>query len=146
MSVMSTGPVRDQWKPKLYLNPGDQLLLTLTNNLIYLPPPPPAPKGVKHLAGMAGMSQRTTPDDPCSGGTMVATSTNIHFHGLNIPPICHQDEVVQTDIENTDLPFQYNFQSPAMTRRECTRIIPPARILYTASQRRGSRRLDYQWN
>jgi len=43
---------------------------------------------------------------------MVATSTNIHFHGLNIPPVCHQDEILMTDIENTDAPFQYKFQVP----------------------------------
>ena len=43
---------------------------------------------------------------------MVATSTNIHFHGMNIPPKCHQDEIVVTDIENTDPPFQYKFTVP----------------------------------
>jgi FtsP/CotA-like multicopper oxidase with cupredoxin domain len=65
------------------------------------------------MPGMAGMTGRTTPNDPCSGGSMVATSTNIHFHGLNIPPICHEDEILTTDVENTDPPFQYRFQIPA---------------------------------
>jgi len=98
--------------PTLRLNPGDQLVLNLTNRLTYLPPPPPAPKGAMSKAAMAGMTGRATPGDPCSGGTMAATSTNIHFHGLNIPPTCHQDEILMTDIENTDAPFQYNFQIP----------------------------------
>jgi FtsP/CotA-like multicopper oxidase with cupredoxin domain len=103
------GPVE---APTLRLNPGDRLMLDLTNRLTYLPPPPPGPKAAMSMGGMAGMAGRTTPGDPCSGGTMVATSTNIHFHGLNIPPKCHQDEILMTDIENTDAPFQYQFQIP----------------------------------
>ena len=100
--------------PTLRLNPGDQLLLSLTNRLTYLPPPPPG-RTPSHasMAGMgAGMTGRATSNDPCNGGTMVATSTNIHFHGLNIPPKCHMDEIVETDIENSDPAFQYNFQIP----------------------------------
>ena len=108
----SQGPVE---APTLRLNPGDQLVLDLTNRLTYLPVPPPGPKTAMSTAGMpgmAGIAGRTTPGDPCSGGTMVATSTNIHFHGLNIPPKCHEDEILTTDIENTDAPFQYKFQIP----------------------------------
>jgi len=96
--------------PTLRLNPGDNLVLNLTNRLSYLPPPPPG----KSTSAMAGMAHATrgTQGDPCTGGTMVATSTNIHFHGLNVPPICHQDEIINTDIENTDPTFQYNLQIP----------------------------------
>ena len=54
----------------------------------------------------------TPADKPCHGGTMAATSTNIHFHGLNIPPLCHQDEIINTDIENTDPAFKYSFRVP----------------------------------
>ena len=96
--------------PTLQLNPGDTLNLTLTNRLSYLPPPPPGP--ARH--SMMGMTHdRTTASNPCTGGTMVATSTNVHFHGLNIPPVCHQDEILMTDIENTDAPFEYSFQIPS---------------------------------
>jgi FtsP/CotA-like multicopper oxidase with cupredoxin domain len=108
----SHGPVE---APTLRLNPGDQLALDLTNQLTYVPPPPPGPKAVKSISGMtgmSGMSTRTTPNDPCTGGTMVATSTNIHFHGLNIPPRCHEDEILTTDVQNTDPPFQYRFEIP----------------------------------
>lgn len=109
------GPVE---APTLRLNPGDQLILNLTNHLSYLPPAPGPAKAMQGMTGMAGTggSQTTQANparDACSGGTMVATSTNIHFHGLNIPPKCHQDEIISTDIENTDPPFQYNFQVPA---------------------------------
>lgn len=101
--------------PTLVLNPGDQLILNLTNRLTYLPPPPPGSKGPASMAGMKGMSgmdTRTTANDPCTGGTMVATSTNIHFHGLNLPPKCHLDDVLHTDIENTDPAFEYKITVP----------------------------------
>ena len=26
---------------------------------------------------------------------MTATSTNLHFHGLTVPPVCHQDDVLE---------------------------------------------------
>ena len=112
--------------PTLRLNPGDQLVLNLTNRLSYLPGPPIASvltpmnhAGMAAMPGkaatpaMASMLPRTTANDPCTGGTMVATSTNIHFHGLNIPPICHGDEVIFTNIENTDPAFQYSIQIPS---------------------------------
>ena len=98
--------------PTLRLNPGDQLYLGLTNRLTYVPPPPPGPPamaGMNHA--MIGM-ERKTANDPCSGGTTVSTSTNIHFHGLNIAPKCHEDEIVYTIVENTDPTFQYHIQIP----------------------------------
>ena len=50
---------------------------------------------------------------PVLGGMVMDTSTNIHFHGLNIPPVCHQDEVIKTVIPNGGTQFQYSFQVPA---------------------------------
>jgi FtsP/CotA-like multicopper oxidase with cupredoxin domain len=44
---------------------------------------------------------------------MLPGSTNIHFHGLNIPPICHQDDVIDTIIQSGDPAFQYNIQVPS---------------------------------
>jgi len=99
--------------PTLRLNPGDQLALSLTNRLTYLPPPPPSRKSaMSAMASMPATEPRAAAHDPCVGGTMVGTSTNIHFHGLNIPPVCHQDEVIDTDIENTDPAFKYQFRVP----------------------------------
>ena len=43
---------------------------------------------------------------------MTATSTNLHFHGLTIPAVCHQDEVLNTSIQPDDKPFQYRFRIP----------------------------------
>jgi FtsP/CotA-like multicopper oxidase with cupredoxin domain len=106
--------------PTLHLYPGDQLNLSLTNRLSYLPPAPPTKRSaMTDMAKMPDMakkpatSQGAATHDPCDGGTMVATSTNIHFHGLNIPPVCHQDEIINTDIENTDPAFTYQLSVPA---------------------------------
>lgn len=49
----------------------------------------------------------------CSGGVMTAGATNIHFHGLTVPPVCHQDDVLNTMIQPGDPPFEYRFQIPA---------------------------------
>jgi FtsP/CotA-like multicopper oxidase with cupredoxin domain len=107
----ASGPVE---APTLRLNPGDRLQLNLTNRLTYVPPPPPGQKpAMAAMSDMPAASAGATADKPCMGGTMAATSTNIHFHGLNIPPLCHQDEIIDTDIENTDPAFEYSFRVPA---------------------------------
>jgi len=86
--------------PTLRVNPGDTLIFNLTNDL------PPSP------AGMQRGSADTTSGDPCAGGPMTISSTNVHYHGLNIPPTCHQDEVIKTTIQPGDPTFQYKIQIP----------------------------------
>ena len=44
---------------------------------------------------------------------MTPVSTNLHFHGLSVPPVCHQDDVLRTSVQPTDSPFEYRFQIPA---------------------------------
>ena len=44
---------------------------------------------------------------------MTASSTNVHFHGLNIPPTCHQDDVIKTLVQPNDPPFQYSTRIPS---------------------------------
>ena len=51
-------------------------------------------------------------DAPCLSGAMTATSTNLHFHGLTVPPVCHQDEVLKTAVQPDDPPFEYRFRIP----------------------------------
>jgi FtsP/CotA-like multicopper oxidase with cupredoxin domain len=107
--------------PTLRLNPGDQLLLNFTNNL--QAPYDSLPKTFKpnlrqlHIGAMhmemAARSKNGAQHDPCNGGEMLPSSTNIHFHGLNVAPVCHQDEVVKTLIQAGDPPFQYNLTMPA---------------------------------
>jgi FtsP/CotA-like multicopper oxidase with cupredoxin domain len=104
-----------QEAPTLRLNPGDTLDLKLTNRITFAPPTPPqrpAASGGMDMSDMPGMAQDTSVN-PCAAGPMEPTSTNIHFHGLNIPPVCHQDDVINTTIANTDAAFEYKFQVPA---------------------------------
>jgi FtsP/CotA-like multicopper oxidase with cupredoxin domain len=92
--------------PTLRLNPGDTLVMNLTNNI-------QEPTG---LAKVKPMHMHTVPGSPandCSGNQVLDTSTNMHFHGLNVPPVCHQDEVINTIIESGDPAFQYSIQIPA---------------------------------
>jgi len=48
----------------------------------------------------------------CAPGKMSATSTNLHFHGLMIPPACHADDILHTVIGPSTAPFEYRFQIP----------------------------------
>lgn len=92
--------------PTLRVNPGDTLVVNLTNLL--QPPPGPAKAKPMHMHKMSD-----GPADDCSGNDVVSTSTNIHFHGLNVPPVCHQDDVINTIIETGDPTFTYSIQIPA---------------------------------
>jgi FtsP/CotA-like multicopper oxidase with cupredoxin domain len=94
--------------PTLRLNPGDQLVLNFTDNIQspFLKFPPKQMQMPMVIPGKPGK-----PDD-CNGGTLLGGSTNIHFHGLNVPPVCHQDDVIYTLIQSGDPPFQYNIQIP----------------------------------
>jgi FtsP/CotA-like multicopper oxidase with cupredoxin domain len=46
------------------------------------------------------------------GGDMTLSSTNVHFHGLNVPPTCHQDDVLTTLIQPNKPAFKFNIQIP----------------------------------
>jgi FtsP/CotA-like multicopper oxidase with cupredoxin domain len=88
--------------PNLRLHPGDLLILNLKNDLTDTGAP-----AQHHRQDSAKKS-----GDPCASGLMTATSTNLHFHGLTIPAVCHQDEVLNTSIQPGDKPFQYRFRIP----------------------------------
>jgi len=101
--------------PTLRLNPGDQLVLNFRNNITVTQSKHPlrsrhAPSEPMEMGDVAAAK---TKHDPCLGGVVDATTTNIHYHGLNVPPVCHQDEVINTIIPNDGLPFQYSIQIPA---------------------------------
>jgi FtsP/CotA-like multicopper oxidase with cupredoxin domain len=96
--------------PNLRLNPGDLLILNLKNDLTD-PGDGKAAPGHHHPHDDAAPTEDST--DPCISGVMTATSTNLHFHGLTIPPVCHQDDVLNTSIQPGNAPFQYRFRIPA---------------------------------
>jgi FtsP/CotA-like multicopper oxidase with cupredoxin domain len=79
--------------PTLRVHPGDQVILKLKNEL--------TPNS--HAMAM--------PAGGCAGGMMDASSTNLHFHGLSVPPVCHQDETVKTLVPAAST-FEYGFQIP----------------------------------
>ena len=85
--------------PTLRVQPGDVVTIKLKNNL---------PAG---MSAMAGHVNHT--DNACgTSGQMGPAATNMHFHGLNIPPTCHQDEVVNTLIQPGDAAYEYQFKIP----------------------------------
>ena len=99
--------------PTLRLNPGDQLVLNFTNNISVIGRGPKSRHAPMAPMEMGDVQAAAAQNNPCLGGMVTATTTNIHFHGMNISPICHQDEVVKTLIPNNGQPFQYSFQIPA---------------------------------
>jgi FtsP/CotA-like multicopper oxidase with cupredoxin domain len=95
--------------PTLRVQPGDALILSLTNKIS----PPPANSGsAKSSPQVLSKSRTKASHDPCSGGSMSPYSTNLHFHGLAVSPVCHQDETLRTLVEPGDPPFEYRIEIP----------------------------------
>ena len=90
--------------PNLRVHPGDKVILHLKNAM---KEPPSSNKSAMHLHA-GGVEQTCT-----SSMKMDLVSTNLHFHGLTIPPVCHQDDVLKTSLQPGDPPFTYSFQIPA---------------------------------
>lgn len=88
--------------PNLRVHPGDWLVLTLKNNL----------SGIANSTQARSKEMSMPTASPCGNGTMDGLATNLHFHGLSIPPACHQDDVLSTLIGHSDPPFEYRLQIP----------------------------------
>jgi FtsP/CotA-like multicopper oxidase with cupredoxin domain len=84
--------------PTLRVHPGDLLILHLKNELSL-----PATPSPSHEHAMPGS---------CGSGMMSELATNLHFHGLVIPPVCHQDDALKTLIQPADPPFEYRIDIP----------------------------------
>jgi FtsP/CotA-like multicopper oxidase with cupredoxin domain len=99
--------------PTLRLKPGDLLILRFSNKLADFSPGAPHAHDQPEnpLEGPICSSRKRV--DPCSSGAMTPTSANLHFHGLTVPPVCHQDDVMKTSIQPDDPPFEYRFRIPA---------------------------------
>jgi FtsP/CotA-like multicopper oxidase with cupredoxin domain len=87
--------------PTLHVHPGDQLIIHLKNEL---------PK-TSSAATMPGMTVTGTHSGDCSSNAMDSTSVNIHYHGTNVPPTCHQDEVITTVVNAGDS-YDYDLHFP----------------------------------
>ncbi|WGR92644.1 multicopper oxidase domain-containing protein [Bradyrhizobium sp. ISRA443] len=95
--------------PTLRVKPGDRLVIHFKNDLVDLPAAMPAID--RALAG-APICTAKKEADPCKSGAMTPVSTNLHFHGLTVPPVCHQDDVLKTSIQPDDKPFEYRLRIP----------------------------------
>ncbi|MDH2382093.1 multicopper oxidase domain-containing protein [Bradyrhizobium sp. CER78] len=95
--------------PTLRLKPGDQLVIHFKNDLVDLDTATPAID--RPLAGAPICTTRKQAEI-CESGAMTPISTNLHFHGLTVPPVCHQDDVLKTSIQPDDAPFEYRLRIP----------------------------------
>jgi len=84
--------------PTLHVRPGDRLIVNVKNNL-----PAPAPASAMQMSTNAALV--------CGAATMDTSSVNIHYHGTNVSPACHSDEVIHTMI-NSGQSFTYNIAFP----------------------------------
>ena len=92
--------------PTLRVHPGDRLILYLKNQL--------RASQEDAMHGMPAASRSTAEASfPCASARMTALSTNLHFHGMTIPPVCHEDDVLHTFVQPGDPPFMYRFRIPA---------------------------------
>lgn len=87
--------------PTLRLHSGDLLVLKLKNEITV-----PSPANM-HAHGSASICDSLE----ISPG-MVSTATNLHFHGLTGPPVCHQDDVLHTVIPAQVAAFEYRLRIP----------------------------------
>jgi FtsP/CotA-like multicopper oxidase with cupredoxin domain len=90
--------------PNLRVHPGDLVILHLVNKL--------TDKGHGSGGTMPAHAHAHAATNPCTSGMMSPVSTNLHFHGLTIPPVCHQDDVMKTSVQPGDAPFEYRFKVP----------------------------------
>jgi FtsP/CotA-like multicopper oxidase with cupredoxin domain len=91
--------------PNLRLRPGNLLILHLKNEL--------TDSAEQGSARQHAHAAANSSSDPCARGAMSAVATNLHFHGMAIPPVCHQDDVLKTTIDPSDPPFEYRVRIPA---------------------------------
>jgi len=84
--------------PTLHVNPGDTINIELTNKL------PPVAYG----PGEVVSNKRNR----CGAALMLASSVNMHFHGMNVSPRCHSDEDIHT-LVNSGQTFSYKIKVPA---------------------------------
>ena len=90
--------------PTLRLRPGDHLHLKLVND---------AAGGTETTAmSHAGHKAAASPKGCTPDQTMNAFTTNLHFHGMTIPPKCHQDEVLHTVVQGRGESFEYSIEIP----------------------------------
>jgi FtsP/CotA-like multicopper oxidase with cupredoxin domain len=97
--------------PTLRVKPGDLLILRFRNRLDELATNLPDAKA-QEAAFTFPICKVPRPTDACASGTVTAVSTNLHFHGMTVPPVCHGDDVLNTSIPPGNEPYEYRLQIP----------------------------------
>lgn len=83
--------------PTLRVKPGDELVIHFRNQL---------------PAGNVGPAAHSMEHDSmCADAPPSMAATNLHFHGLDVPPRCHQDDVMRTLIGPAES-FDYRLKIP----------------------------------
>lgn len=90
--------------PTLRVHPGDQLIVNFKNGLS-------SSFAANSKHSMPGMVVSGSVSSDCGAVVMNNASANIHYHGTNTPPLCHQDEVIKT-LVNAGETFQYDIHFP----------------------------------
>ena len=100
--------------PTLRVTPGDELDLSVVNRI---QEDAETKKQMKLRPGMAMPMPMAMPEgrgaNCADGGMMTINSTNVHYHGMNVPPICRQDDVINTVIQPGTLGYKYKIPIPA---------------------------------
>jgi FtsP/CotA-like multicopper oxidase with cupredoxin domain len=87
--------------PTLSVNPGDRLNLSILDRIS------------DENASTMQMDMAPSGTARCGdAGPATVNSTNVHFHGMNVPPKCHQDDVINTIIQPGSAAFPYTLQIP----------------------------------
>ena len=109
--------------PTLHVNPGDTLNITVTNNTPFNDMAANEADEGFHAPTCGDTTFESTvvapvTSPPPAAFGMTAGSMNIHYHGTNTSPVCHEDNVVKTLINPSVQPgapastFQYNVHFP----------------------------------
>ncbi|MBI3476341.1 MAG: multicopper oxidase domain-containing protein [Acidobacteria bacterium] len=105
--------------PTLRVSPGDELDLKILNRIQNDFGQTKPKTNAKTNARGRNKTKMTmpipeSPDANCGdGGDMTIDATNVHYHGMNISPKCHQDDVINTLIQPGSAGFQYKIPIPA---------------------------------
>jgi FtsP/CotA-like multicopper oxidase with cupredoxin domain len=89
--------------PTFRLKQGDHLLLKVKDNI-----------EADDSGGMGPLGDMSVPTGKVCGdsGQMTISSTNVHFHGLNVSPKCHSDNVLTTLIQPGKPAFPFDIHIP----------------------------------
>ena len=96
-----------QESPNLRVTPGDLVIIHLKNAMTDV-----GPSNADMSQAQSTFHMHMKVDSSCSSGVIDAVATNLHFHGLTIPPTCHQDDVLKTSVQPGDSRFEYRFRIP----------------------------------